>query len=88
MPGHEVTKQGEFNDQISFLGKGFIEVFKSFDKTDLFYIETYEQGKMFGEVSAVLGCRSDVTTVCKNYCKIGRLSQVNYESIVTKYPTL
>ena len=42
MPGHEATKQGDFNESICFLGKGFIEVFKSFDKSDLFYIETYE----------------------------------------------
>lgn len=37
---------------------------------------------MFGEVAAVLGCRSDVTTICKNYCKIGKLSNKNYELIV------
>lgn len=43
---------------------------------------------MFGEVSAVLGCRSDVTTVCKNYCKIGILSSTDYEAIVYMYPSL
>lgn len=43
---------------------------------------------MFGEVPAVLGCRSDVTTVCKNYCKIGVLSSTHYEEIVFKYNSL
>lgn len=43
---------------------------------------------MFGEVSAVLGCRSDVTTICKNYCKLAYLKKKDYEYILTKYPSL
>ena len=39
-------------------------------------------------MSAVLNCRSDVTTVCKNYCKIGYLIAADYDSIVFKFPLL
>ena len=28
---------------------------------------------MFGEISALLGCNSDVSFVCRNYCKIACL---------------
>jgi CRP-like cAMP-binding protein len=87
-PGEMVTTQSQFNDKICFLSNGFIDVQKTFDFVEQYYIQTYVKGQMFGEVSAVLGCRSDVTTVCKNYCKIGMLRTNDYESIVFKYPTL
>lgn len=43
---------------------------------------------MFAEASAVLGCRVDVTTVCKNYVKLGSLHRDDYEKIATKFVDL
>ena len=43
---------------------------------------------MLGEVTAVTGCRSDETIICKNYCKIAMLVKQNFDLICKEYDDL
>ena len=61
-----------------FLCRGYCEVFKTFDSQRQLYITTMEAGCMFGEIAAVLGCRSSATVMCKNYCTVAALSIEDY----------
>ena len=51
-------------------------------------VEVYQSGTMFGYVSAVLKCRADRSTVCRNFCKIGCLLNTDYEELAFKHPIL
>jgi len=43
---------------------------------------------MFGEVSALLGSRSDVSFVCKNYCKLGSMDIQEFQKIELVHPKI
>ena len=73
------------------MSKGLVHVYKSFNRFDIFekmFCEEYTDGRMFGEVSAVLKCKSDFSAICKNYCKIAILNDKDYDKIRFKYPYL
>lgn len=88
-PGSVLINQSEYNNKIFFVSNGIIDIYKSFNRFDIsekFFCEQYVDGKMFGEISATLNCRSDLSAICKNYCKIGILLSKDYDNIVFKYP--
>ena len=43
---------------------------------------------MFGEIAAVLHCRSSATVQCKNYCTVAGLRTEDYFMIAMRYPRL
>ena len=43
---------------------------------------------MFGEISALLGCVSDVSFVCRNYCKVASLDILEYNKIELVRPQM
>ena len=43
---------------------------------------------MFGEVAAVLNCRSSASVICKNYCTIAGLQIEDYFLIAMRFPRL
>jgi len=43
---------------------------------------------MFGEISAVLNCRSSASVICKNYCTVAALSIEDYQGVTQQFPRL
>jgi len=43
---------------------------------------------MFGETSAVMGCRSSFTAQCKNYCTIAALADNDYLNLASLFPSV
>ena len=43
---------------------------------------------MFGEIAAVLNCRSSASVTCRNYCTIAGLQIEDYFMIAMRYPRL
>jgi len=87
-PGERIISQGQQNTNFFFVGKGFVETYKVIDKLQEFYIQTFEANQMFGEISALLGCNSDVSFVCRNYCKIACLDITEYNKIELVRPQM
>lgn len=87
-PGERVIKQGQLNTSFFFVGKGFIETYKVIDKFQKFYIQTFEANQMFGEITALFGCVSDVSFICRNYCKIAALDILEYNKIELVRPQM
>ena len=72
-PDQKVAVQGEYPEELFFLVRGNCDVFKTLTSTTPLYVTTIEPGAMFGEIAAVLNCRSQASVVCKNYCTIAGL---------------
>ena len=43
---------------------------------------------MFGEASAVLGCRSNFQAQCKNYCTVASLNECEYYNLSSLFPEI
>ena len=71
-----------------FLCRGFCEVYKTFDQAQPYYICNLYSGAMFGEIAAVLHCRSSATVQCKNYCTVAGFRTEDYFIIAMRYPRL
>ena len=72
-PDHKVTVQGEYPDEMFFLVRGNCEVYKVLTSSQPLFVTIIQPGAMFGEVAAVLNCRSSASVICKNYCTIAGL---------------
>ena len=65
--------QGEYPDEMYFLVRGNCEVHKILNSPQPLFVATIHPGAMFGEIAAVLNCRSSASITCKNYCTIAGL---------------
>ena len=87
-PDHKVAVQGESPDEMFFLVRGNCDVFKILTTATPLYVTTIKPGAMFGEVAAVLNCRSSASVICKNYCTIAGLQIEDYFMIAMRFPRL
>ena len=60
-PDESICTQGEYPKEMFFLCRGNADVYKTFDSAQPYFIASLEAGKMFGEIAAVLQCRSSAT---------------------------
>ena len=88
-PDEKVTSQGNYPNKIYFLVRGRCEAIKVLSSRHRpLFMGSLHPGTMFGEIAAVLGCRSSATVLCKNYCTIAALQIEDYFIISSKYPRL
>ena len=57
-PDFQVAVQGEYPDEMFFLVRGNCDVFKQLTGSTPLFVNTIKSGAMFGEIAAVLNCRS------------------------------
>lgn len=85
-PGYVPLKQNELNRNIYFLAQGWIDIEATVDGTANLWVQSIRTEKMFGELTCVMGCRSQVTYVCRNYCKLAVLTAEAYDKVRYKFP--
>ena len=71
-----------------FLVRGNCDVYKTLTSPVPLYVMTIKPGAMFGEIAAVLNCRSQASVICKNYCTIAGLQIEDYFMIAMRFPRL
>ena len=87
-PDQKVTEQGEYPNEMFFLVRGNCDVLKILTSTNPLFLATITPGTMFGEIAAVLNCRSSASVICKNYCTIAGLQIEDYYMIAMRFPRL
>jgi CRP-like cAMP-binding protein len=78
-PEMKVIEHGEYSKNIYFV---------TLDRSHWIFVETLEAGDMFGETTAVLGCRSCFQAICRNYCTIAALEDAKYHEMSALFPTM
>ena len=87
-PDEKICEQSSSPKSLFFLCRGHCEVYKYFDSVTELFLCNLDPGAMFGEIAAVLGCKSSATVRSRNYCTIATLLIEDYHAITQQFPKL
>jgi CRP-like cAMP-binding protein len=87
-PEVSIIKQGDTDQTMFFLAKGYCEVFIMDDQKVNRFEHGLKPGNFFGEINMIFNCNRTATVKSKNYCNLAKHDLEQFEEITADFPMM